>query len=196
MCRERRRVGYREAARWVRRSLCYSWLFICLPPPPFSLPSSPPSCQCACSCVWSTWPQFLLAVCFACCVFAYYSKRGKVPPTEPRAWEGVRDGGWGGTAFWKDDVCCAFNLEQQDICLARYLRCCFGPNLIANRFTGANLARNETDSAASSEWDDAAATCAPQPAAFGGNKFVFNLKTFHSSLAFCLFNLWRKEIFV
>lgn len=55
-----------------------------------------------------------------------------------------------------------------------------------NRFTGANLARNETDSAASSNWDDAAAaTCAPQPAAFGGNKFVFNLKTFHSSLAFC-----------
>lgn len=37
MCRERRRVGYREAARWVRRSLCYSWLFICLPPPPPSL---------------------------------------------------------------------------------------------------------------------------------------------------------------
>lgn len=37
---------------------------------------------------------------------------------------------WGGRAFWKDDVCCAFNLEQQDICLARYLRCCGGPNLV------------------------------------------------------------------
>lgn len=31
------------------------------------------------------------------------------------------------------------------------------------------------------------ATVAPQPAAFGGHKFVFNLKTFHSSLTFyCL----------
>lgn len=38
--------------------------------------------------------------------------------------------GEGELPFWKDDVCCAFNLEQQDICLARYLRCCGGPNVI------------------------------------------------------------------
>lgn len=66
----------------------------------------------------------------------------------------------------------------------RYLRCCTGPNVLE---TGLQVltwpATKPTLVQVRCRCN--AATCAPQPAAFGGNKFVFNLKTFHSSLAFC-----------
>lgn len=99
-----------------------------------------------------------------------------------RGWEG-----WGGTALLEGWCMLRFQFGAAGHLFGPLPALLWRPQRDRNRFTGANLARNETDSAASSEWDewDAAATCAPQPAAFGGNKFVFNLKTFHSSLAFC-----------
>lgn len=175
----------------MRRSLCLS---ASTPPPARTyslslLPLALPCCLAdSSSCVRSTWPQFLLA----CCVFWLIIQSGKVPHTLAGSARGSRSGSGAAAPFWKDDVCCAFNLEQQDICLAKRSRRLPAPlPQTRNRFTGANLARNEPGSASGSrlvageEERAGGVLYAPQPAAFGVHKFVFNLKTFHSSLAFC-----------
>lgn len=103
-----------------------------------------------------------------------------MPATEARS-----KGGEGEQAFWKDDVCCAFNLEQQDICLASATcAAVLGSNVLETGLQVLTWPATKP-TLLQVRCFAAATTCAPQPAAFGGNKFVFNLKTFHSSLAFC-----------
>jgi len=102
-----------------------------------------------------------------------------------------------------DDVCCAFNLEQQDICFSEMELSALGYLPTANRFTGANLALKGRGLSGGSRGLNVVRRSrgcrlalphslqvflltAPfhfiiSPLPLFDHKFVFNLKTFHSS---------------